>query len=257
MQNWRLYRDCSGGLAAELASHQVDVADWMFGSVPEYVVGVGGHDYIFDGRDINDNVQVIIKYPKNQKFIGTYISTNSHLAMFNSTRTEFGELIMGTEGSVEITIGDDTHPALAVWFREPAQPHVTTAGGGEKKWQAGATMVAAGSQKGFPIMMYRDEVGPNDSFVDREMKFGRRWLYTKGIATPEEPRNPVDIELESFFNNCRDGQRPKANVDVGLADSTTVILSNLAFDEGRRVYFSEMEKMGRDEKGNDSKPKHA
>jgi hypothetical protein len=89
------------------------------------------------------------------------------------------------------------------------------------------------------------------------MKFGRRWLYTKGIATPEEPRNPVDIELESFFNNCRDGQRPKANVDVGLADSTTVILSNLAFDEGRRVYFSEMEKMGRDEKGNDSKPKHA
>lgn len=257
MQNWRLYRDYSGGLAAELASHQVDVADWMFGSVPEYVVGVGGHDYIFDGRDINDNIQFIIKYPKNQKFIGSYISTNSHLPLFNSTRTEFGEVIMGTEGSVEITVGDDTHPALAVWFREPAQPHVTTAGGGEKKWQAGATMVAAGAQKGFPIMMYRDEVGPNDSFVDREMKFGRRWLYTKGIATPEEPRNPVDIELESFFNNCRDGQRPKANVDVGLADSTSVILSNLAFDEGRRVYFSEIDKMGRGEKGNDSKPKHA
>ena len=148
MQNWRLYRDYSGGLAAELASHQVDVADWMFGSVPEYVMGVGGHDYVFDGRDINDNIQLIIKYPKNQKFIGSYISTNSHLPLFNSTRTEFGEVIMGTEGSVEITIGDDTHPALAVWFREPAQPHVTAAGGGEKKWQAGATMVAAGQQKG-------------------------------------------------------------------------------------------------------------
>ena len=57
---------------------------------------------------------------------------------------------MGTEGTVEITIGDDTHPALAVWFREPAQPHVTQAGGKEKKWEAGATMVAAGAQKGFP-----------------------------------------------------------------------------------------------------------
>ncbi len=257
MANWRLYRDYSGGMAAELASHQMDVADWMFGSTPEYMVGVGGHDYIFDGRDINDNIQLIFRYPKAQKFIGTYISTNSHVPMFNSTRTEFGEVIMGTEGSVEITVGDDTHPALAVWFREPAQPHVTAAGSGEKKWQAGATMVAAGAQKGFPIMMYRDEVGPSDSFVDRELKFGRRWLYTKGIATPEEPRNPVDIELESFFNNCRDGKRPKADVEVGLADSTGVILANLALDQERRVYFNEMEKMGRGEKPAENKPRHA
>jgi hypothetical protein len=106
-------------------------------------------------------------------------------------------------------------------------------------------------------MMYRDEVGANDSFLDREMKYGRRWLYAKGIATPEEPRNPVDIELESFFNNCRDGKRPKADVEVGLADSTSVILSNLAVDEQRRVYFSEIEKMGRGEKPVETKPKHA
>ena len=33
-------------------------------------------------------------------------------------------------------------------------------------------------------------------------------------------------------------------MEVGLADSTTVILANLAMDEGRRVYFNEMEKMG-------------
>jgi predicted dehydrogenase len=258
MANWRLYREYSGGMAAELASHQIDVADWMFGSSPEYVIGVGGHDYIFDGRDINDNIQLIFKYPKAQKLMCSYISTNSHLAQFNSTRTEFGEVIMGTEGSVEITIGDDSHPALAVWFREPAPPaEVTKASGGEKKWQAGATMVAAGAQKGFPIMMYRDEVGANDSFLDREMKYGRRWLYSKGIATPEEPRNPVDIELESFFTNCRDGKRPKADVEVGLADSTSVILSNLAVDEQRRVYFSEIEKMGRGEKPAETKPKRA
>src|SRR5277367_2406287 len=83
MANWRLYRDYSGGMTAELASHQMDVADWIFGSAPEYMVGVGGHEYIFDGRDINDNVQLIFKYPKGQKYIGTYISTNSHLPLFN------------------------------------------------------------------------------------------------------------------------------------------------------------------------------
>jgi hypothetical protein len=33
---------------------------------------------------------------------------------------------------------------------------------------------------------------------------------------------------------------------VGLTNSTAVILSNLAMEEGRRVYFDEFEKMGRD-----------
>ena len=37
----------------------------MFGSAPEYVVGVGDHSYIFDGRDIMDNIQMIYKYPAN------------------------------------------------------------------------------------------------------------------------------------------------------------------------------------------------
>jgi predicted dehydrogenase len=38
MKNWRLFKKFSGGLTAELASHQIDVADWMFGSHPEYVL---------------------------------------------------------------------------------------------------------------------------------------------------------------------------------------------------------------------------
>jgi hypothetical protein len=62
----------------------------------------------------------------------------------------------------------------------------------------------------------------------------------------EETRNPVDTELESFFNCCRDGQRPKADLEVGLNDSIGVILSNLSMDQERRVYFNEMEKMGRE-----------
>jgi hypothetical protein len=50
--------------------------------------------------------------------------------------------------------------------------------------------------------------------------------------------------MESFFDCCRTGDSPKADVDAGLASSTSVILSNLAMDEERRVYFNEIEKMG-------------
>jgi hypothetical protein len=60
----------------------------------------------------------------------------------------------------------------------------------------------------------------------------------------EEQRNPVDTELESFFDCCRSGQTPKANLDVGMADSVAVMLSNQAMDEGRKVYFNEIDKMG-------------
>jgi hypothetical protein len=83
----------------------MDVAEWMFGSPPESIIGVGGHDYQFDGRDILDNIQMIYKYPKKQKLISMYISTNSHLSLFSGTRTEFGETIMGTEGAVEMRTG--------------------------------------------------------------------------------------------------------------------------------------------------------
>jgi hypothetical protein len=62
----------------------------------------------------------------------------------------------------------------------------------------------------------------------------------------QEQKNPVDTELESFFQSCKTGQRPKADIEVGLADSVSVILSNLAMDEGRKVYFNEIEKMGRE-----------
>ncbi len=241
MANWRLYREYSGGLAAELASHQVDVAEWMFGSPPESIIGVGGHDYMFDGRDINDNLQMVYKYPKKQKLVSTYLCTNTHLSMFGGTRTEFAEKIMGTEGSVEITVGDDTQPVLAMWYREPSPPPRVEKAGEKKAYAAGATMVTAGAQKGVPILLDRDKVQGNEGFAEKEMKFARQWLYSKGVMIPEESRNPVDTELKSFLEDCKKGGKPRANIEVGLNDSATVILTNKAVDEDRKVLWSELE----------------
>jgi len=41
------------------------------------------------------------------------------------------------------------------------------------------------------------------------------------------------------------GAKPTADVEVGLADSTGVILSNMAMEQDRKVYFSEMDKLGK------------
>jgi predicted dehydrogenase len=245
--SWRLFREYSGGLTAELGSHQIDVADWIYGSSPEFVVGVGGLEYMKDGRDVYDNIQLIFRYPKGQKMTYQSISTNKHLTLFSGLRTEFGEVIMGTEGSIEITVGTDNEPAIGLWFYEPGPPKPTKAGElKEKAALATATLTTtAGGQKGYPILLARDQISGKESFLDRELKFARRWLYAKGIMVPQEDANPVDTELESFFDCTRTGKKPAADLEVGLADSTMVILSNLAMDEGRRVYFSEIEKMGR------------
>src|SRR5215469_2268998 len=143
INNWRLYRSMSGGLTAELTSHQVDVSDWMIGSSPEFVMGLGSLDLLKDGRDVYDNIQLIYKYPGGQKLTYSSISNNSFLPYFNGTRPEMGEIIMGTEGTIEITVGDDSHPAIAWWYREPPK-QVATAAKDEKKkaFVAGATMVA-------------------------------------------------------------------------------------------------------------------
>src|SRR6202171_3056330 len=194
--NWRLYRSMSGGLTAELTSHQVDVSDWMFGSSPEFVMGLGSLDTLKDGRDVYDNIQLIYKYPQGQKLTYSSISTNQFLPFFNGNRPEMGEIIMGTDGTVEITVGDDVHPAIAWWYREP--PRTTTvAKAGDKKesFVAGATMVAAGGANGpIPIMTSDLEFSGHDGFLNREVKFARRWLTTKGVMLQEEQRNPVDNE---------------------------------------------------------------
>jgi len=62
----------------------------------------------------------------------------------------------------------------------------------------------------------------------------------------DEDRNPVETELESFFNDSRTGGHPKADLEVGLNDSKAVILSNLCMDQDRKVQFSEFDTLGRD-----------
>jgi predicted dehydrogenase len=242
---WRLFRKTSGGLAAELASHHFDVADWMFGSTPEMVMGLGGLDTQLDGRDIYDNIQLIFKYPKGKRLMWSGSSTTSHLPLFGGSRTEQGEMICGTQGTVHITIGSgkmDPDPPLAIWYREPNPPKVST--GKNEQFKAGATFALASGTRALPIVLGNDEVDSNDGFIEKELKFARRWLYSKNIMVPMESKNPVTTSLEQFFNDCKTGGTPKASYDIGLHDSTSVILSNIAMDEERRVNFSELDKLG-------------
>jgi predicted dehydrogenase len=243
---WMLFREYSAGLTGELASHQIDVASWMFNAQPEYVIGVGGREFIRDGRDTYDNIQLIYRYRRGQKLIYSAVSTNQHLPLFGGMRAEFGETIMGTGGTIEITVGSAEDPCIALWYYEPRPPLVNRGEGyKEPPVIGGATMGSMGNgRNGFPLLLERDQFQDGESFLVKELKYARRWLYAKGVAMPTEDRNPVELQMESFFDCCRKGDTPKADAEAGLRNATAVILSNIAMDEERRVNFNEIDKMG-------------
>ena len=75
--NWRMYREYSGGMAAELCSHQIDFIHWVLGENPKKVMGVGGIDYWKDGRETYDNIHLLFEYPGGVKAKFTCLTTNS------------------------------------------------------------------------------------------------------------------------------------------------------------------------------------
>ena len=60
--NWRLYKDISGGLVTEFATHQVDIWNWFLGTMPKRVWGSGNVDYWRDGREVADNIVLVYEY---------------------------------------------------------------------------------------------------------------------------------------------------------------------------------------------------
>ncbi|SEQ76360.1 Predicted dehydrogenase [Hyunsoonleella jejuensis] len=75
--NWRMYREFSGGLTAELCSHQIDFVNWVLNETPNQVMGVGGVDYWKDGRETYDNVHLMYSYPKGIKAKFTCLTSNA------------------------------------------------------------------------------------------------------------------------------------------------------------------------------------
>lgn len=75
--NWRMYREYSGGLLAELSSHQIDFSNWVMQDVPNQVMGTGGLNYWKDGREIYDNIHLIYNYPNGVKAKFTCLCNNS------------------------------------------------------------------------------------------------------------------------------------------------------------------------------------
>ena len=103
--NWRMYNEYSGGLAAELLSHQIDFINWAFETQPDEIMGTGGIDVFKDGRETYDNIQATLRY-KEAGMIGNFGATcgNAHDGYLFK--------IKGTKGSVSL------YPDTGIFYPE-------------------------------------------------------------------------------------------------------------------------------------------
>jgi predicted dehydrogenase len=218
--NWRMYKEYSGGPLAELASHQIDVANWAFDADPLSVIAAGGIDYWKDGRETFDNIEAIFEYPGGRRLVSTSLLWNSH--------EKFEEHIIGDQGTLDITLGK------GMFYREPVAKVSTS--GAKENWWAGATVSDQAALAGIPIFPEHGVMG-DLGLVDREMRYAKRWLASMGIYNYEEPHDPWWSELHNFMVSVRDNKSVIVPYEIGLADAQAVIYGNRAIETGQKVFW--------------------
>lgn len=195
--NWRLYREWSGGLLAELGSHHIETANWVFGATPESAVGNGNIAFYHDGRETFDNIQAIYRYPAGQTLFFSSIIGNQ--------LTGFQLLIYGTGGTLRLTLQDGE------FFYEPDRGNsAVPAGLRDPGEQASASLEAWGDMPYF---------GPGEMLVPVE-----------GMED-----DPNFIAVSEFVRSVREGTKPVADVDVGWGSGFAVAIGNEAIRSGERV----------------------
>jgi len=108
--NWRLYREYSGGLVAELSAHQMDFCNRLAGSEPATIQGSGGIDFWRDGRETYDNVHVLCRYESGLTASFTSLTANS--------LDGYRVAVLGSRGSLILT----TRRGWFVPESEPERP---------------------------------------------------------------------------------------------------------------------------------------
>lgn len=194
--NWRLYRDRSAGLLTELATHQIQVANWFLGTVPTRVMGSGSICFWHDGREVYDQIALIFDYSAGRKVVYT--------SLLNNARYGCEEQIQGSTGTIE--------PELGRIYREDQTPKVRALA----KMQAD---IAAGRKTTVPI-------GGATWFPELP-------VTTPGQPLGWSEYDETMLQFEGFGEAVRTGRELPGLLAEAYHASVASLLGEQAIDEGR------------------------
>ncbi|MCB0664382.1 MAG: Gfo/Idh/MocA family oxidoreductase [Saprospiraceae bacterium] len=194
--NWRMYREFSGGLMAELSSHQLDIVNWILEDLPTSVTGYGGIDYWKDGRETYDHVHSVFKYGNGVQASYTCLTTNAHMG--------YQMLFYGKNATVQVT-GEQGHKAFL--YVEPS-------------WLSG--------------MQKPDEVDGVSGATLKTMDPGKPIPIAAGDR-PEDDAEPTGKALAGFADCIREDKSPLSNYENGKNSAICVAKANEAMQKEERM----------------------
>lgn len=188
-----MYKEYSGGLMAELCSHQIDIVNWLLNTNPLKVQGTGGIDYWKDGRETYDNVHAVYEYPAGTKATFTSLTTNAFMG--------FSIKLMGTKGTIELW-NEDVLKAN-IYF----EPNNTSIKASEADASSGATSTTWVRGEAIPITVDNIE-------------------YNLGYDATSR------LALEHFAQCIREHKKPASNIVNGGETTIAAHMGNMAIEKG-------------------------
>src|SRR5262249_23876053 len=120
--NWRMYRQYSEGLMAELGSHQLTAASWFFDSPPEAVYTAGGTFEFKDGREVFDHVYDTFEFLGGRTATFSSIQSNAFDDAFEMFMCTRGTLILKHETEAYLFSEGDGAPTPVEVSRQASGP---------------------------------------------------------------------------------------------------------------------------------------
>ena len=215
--NWRLYRDSSQGLMAELGAHQLDVANWFLGTPPKRVFATGGIDYWRDGREVLDNISCLYEYEVTPRkpargqvpVVGTnaepYTVRVSYSSIQNNAFAGASELILGTHGTLFLS------QKKGLFYRESIPETIDWSNRADKQ----ATVVTSGKT----LKLSNDP-----------------WAHRGAPFEIDSESDDTRDELVSFVDHVQQGDRSTiCSVRDGLLNAATILMANDSAEKRQTV----------------------
>jgi predicted dehydrogenase len=211
--NWRMYEKTSGGLFTELATHQLDIANWFMKTLPSRVFATGSLDYWRDGREVDDNIELVLEYDQkpgdagfstidqrsklqNMAWINkAYTVRHAHSNILANAKRGAAELLEGDWGTLELSEQD------CFMYLEPAP--IAERARAESAEEEGKEASADSIMTGASLQVSNEEL-------------------KKGIALLADRRlETADVyQFRAFAHHIKNGGVPRNNQMVGY--TTTV-----------------------------------
>ncbi len=193
--NWRMYKEYSGGLAAELLSHQIDFINWAFDTQPDQIYATGGIDNYKDGRETFDNIQATLRYQK-EGMIGNFGATCSN------ERDGYLFKIKGSKGTVSLLMNEGVFYPEKVTRKELETVDGVT----------GATKITWNKDGGIPILPEATKDGTWYALKDFYQSVSENKLPDSNVYTGAKTAIAVHLINTSAYTNTIQNWKSEYNV---------------------------------------------